>query len=1177
MKKGSLLISVTAKTSSDPFSCSRKRSGKKGSLLISLPVKISSDPFYSLIVLLAATLAVFASPARTLAAIAGLSRDPPETQPAAAPATQSASATTTPTGPSSSDSLLPWLKGLSQGYREAQARRQPILVRAGAKWCGWCAKLDKEIAAPRVQEVLANWTLVYFDVDERSSDLRGLNVAGVPALRILTSTGRLIGSHDGYLPADDLLAFLSKYRQQAAVAPPAELFREGTPTADAVAMLVAEFSSREPAIREAAIRRLLPHAEASVGPVAEAFAKGDLAARLAALELLQAWKAPLGGMDPWEPESMSEAGLAQLLAWAKDYQAGATETSPELTAEGLAEARRMIGRLLEMKSETDAEVLIEQLARYREALLPETYEQLKQAATDEQHERLTMLRYRLVAADEMVLRWPGGLARLASSDPEVRFQAADELAGQASAKDRRLLLELFSDPEPLVRESSLRAMQKVGGSESRDALIKLLDDPDANVRAVVLKQLADSPPPGITESIAAYIAKEANEDLLVHGIRVLRQVRDQAAVKPLLELLSNESWRVRAESAEAIGELLHTGVSWSAEAQAGCRAGLLKLLDDADGFVVSRALTGLQGSDVNEELDLDRVSAVIDRHPELNAEVMQLLTVGAWGIEELGMSVADLPEWVSSGQNRAKLLKAVDVTRKLCRNHNSQVRAWAITGLSRTLKENAAEELIAALADPSTDVRKAAANSLLGVLHGRRQYYLRMEELPTFTKLWLDQAANWFMTTIHRPLPPPPAESDWLVDLRAGKDRPAWLDRTIEPLTAMLQAESDEECVRAALPLFALGRDDQAAPALLAAVTAERHLIKIGAYALPWLPWDKRIDLCNRLVAIHTDQFQLMAISIGMGQLRDLRAAPALWDLLACADAGSPLMGQVQHDLTTLYCGEGFYIPGQGSTFGGRVAARHARAYARFGTESQQVVALSLLAQVAPDDARRIARRVVDRTAASAQLREDALIVVAASSTPARMTKFAIARLQDERPELRRLMLRYLTGDVPLSYGWVFLRQRSVPLFVGGSAVSDSASSDSSKILKVKPPEGLKREDLEPLSRDADAATRAYGSYLLVLLDDAEALKELLAYWRQSARHDGKWTRLVYRAISYRDDDSLTPVLKEIYQDIKGDPAGAPDFYWTIRAMTGDEVKALRKQMRTELGATVLGLGGSND
>ena len=133
------------------------------------------------------------------------------------------------------------------------------------------------------------------------------------------------------------------------------------------------------------------------------------------------------------------------------------------------------------------------------------------------------------------------------------WQAAQELAARAAAAEEPLLLELFGDADPLVREASLKALHAPGGERVSEALIRLLDDPEPNVRAAVLKQLAESPAASIVSTVAKYAAGEQDADLLVHAVRLLRATGGKATADSLMKLLEHASWRVRAEAAEALG------------------------------------------------------------------------------------------------------------------------------------------------------------------------------------------------------------------------------------------------------------------------------------------------------------------------------------------------------------------------------------------------------------------------------------------------------------------------------------------------------------------------------------------------------------------------------------------------------------------------------------------------
>ena len=172
-----------------------------------------------------------------------------------------------------------------------------------------------------------------------------LNVSGIPALRIRTPSGELIASRDGAMPAEELVAWLKRHYEEASATPDDVLLATGEPDAVAVARLVRQMAARNAAVREAAARRLLPYPAAARAEVVDAFAKGRLATRLTALELLQQWRAPLAEMDPWQPDTIKTGQLAVLQQWAE--KAGAEAIRPQQPSpQRLAAAAGDIDRML---------------------------------------------------------------------------------------------------------------------------------------------------------------------------------------------------------------------------------------------------------------------------------------------------------------------------------------------------------------------------------------------------------------------------------------------------------------------------------------------------------------------------------------------------------------------------------------------------------------------------------------------------------------------------------------------------------------------------------------------------------------------------------------------------------------------------------------------------------------
>ena len=123
----------------------------------------------------------------------------------------------------------------------------------------WCKELDAEIAKPEMQAALADWTLVYLDIDQNEADVRKLGIGPIPALRMFSSEGLLVGSHDGYLPAERFVALLADSKTAAHAVVDEAIFTEDVLNAADVPKLIEHFRSPRPAVRDAALGQLYRH------------------------------------------------------------------------------------------------------------------------------------------------------------------------------------------------------------------------------------------------------------------------------------------------------------------------------------------------------------------------------------------------------------------------------------------------------------------------------------------------------------------------------------------------------------------------------------------------------------------------------------------------------------------------------------------------------------------------------------------------------------------------------------------------------------------------------------------------------------------------------------------------------------------------------------------------------
>ncbi|QDT93653.1 HEAT repeat domain-containing protein [Gimesia algae] len=1055
----------------------------------------------------------------------------------------------------------PWLKSLAEGYQQARLKGMPIFVKIEGQSCPYCKILNAEIKKTIVQAELGRWILVRLDIDKTPADARLLAVGPIPALRILTPTGQVIESKDGALSAENLVEWLQEHYSSATVVPDESLLASGPPDALAVIRLVKLFKHRDAVLREAAIQKLIPYPDPAAAIVVNAFSEGTLASQLTALELLREWKAPVEGLDPWDPKSISPERLKKLSAWIEHIDhSEAIPVKKELTSSELDSCRKMITSMLTATPD-ETRAIRERLARFGKLLLAEVTGRLKSIESDEDRERLTALRYRLVATDKLVLEWPGGIERLAATDVAIRHNAIDELSTRATSQEQELLLELFSDPSPLVRELSLRTLTEVGGASTSDALIRLLKDPEPNVRAAVLKQLSEKPSSRIVPEIAAYVTQEKDPDLVVHAVRLFREAKGNAAAEALIKLLSHPSWRVRAESAESITKVvghyspdkaLHTDVYMA----------LIKLLEDEDSFVVSRAVAAL--SDADLIVAVEPLTKAASRHPELAAEVVKSLSHG----EKQGV-------------------ESIPYLRKFCTHDQPEVRAAAITGLSSLIPSEVKNELQQLLSDEDSLVRTAAANALFKLLSsetfspsdsitGNSPFDSFIPEtngkLPLKTdagesqpELPDEKTTDETLTTDNPDESHTREYENMLAAIRQGKMREPWMFDLAPQLERLIEHESVEEQLAGARALAGLGQDRQAIPKLREILKLHPENSSTIASVLPWLLWEDRIQLFLEITQSADSLSDLYEVMNEMSQPRDHRALNTFWDLLARRDVDAAFAHSMIMSMRKIYFNTRYYSLDDVSVGAKNRAVADLIPHTLSGLYWQRTVALVALFSLSREEAYKLANRILSDKSTSDDLREVAFQVVLASQSKSQATQMALQRLTDKNPMLQQIALAYLSVG-PQAVSSVANKK----LALESSFLVSSSFEKAGIPIIPEAPEELDSQILTPLLNSSDPQTVAYAGYLLTLFDDPQGFSPLLSYWEENAKQDAQWTRLVYRAIAYQNDTTYVPLLKTIYEkhidkrryydkDLK-------DFYWTIRIMSGPEILAFRKRIRDEVG-----------
>ena len=112
-------------------------------------------------------------------------------------------------GSISAQSLIEW-QPYSNGMDSAKNNNKSVFLHFYAKWCGYCAKMEKESfqddsIAGYLNE---NFISIRVDVDKEQNIAEKYGVFALPTTYFFSSSGEKLGSVPGYLSKDRLITIL---------------------------------------------------------------------------------------------------------------------------------------------------------------------------------------------------------------------------------------------------------------------------------------------------------------------------------------------------------------------------------------------------------------------------------------------------------------------------------------------------------------------------------------------------------------------------------------------------------------------------------------------------------------------------------------------------------------------------------------------------------------------------------------------------------------------------------------------------------------------------------------------------------------------------------------------------------------------------------------------------------
>ncbi len=491
--------------------------------------------------------------------------------------------------------------------------------------------------------------------------------------------------------------------------------------------------------------------------------------------------------------------------------------------------------------------------------------------------------------------------RIKSAEPQVRIEAARQLALVKDGRGAPVLISALSDPEPSVRNTIIQSLAQIGRpaiplltwlleqvGDSRQAhaagalaqmaehgiepLTAALKHPDRSVRRLAVHALGHIGELKTIDTLSAVIREDWDADVRTAAVQALARML-KPAVEPLIRLLQDWNCWVRSAAADALGQIRDERAVEP----------LALALGDKEANVreaAATAITRIGGSHAACCL----VRMVGSGSPEVRQAVERtLVRLGDAAVEPLceGLVSDSFGEW----------------------------RVRFVELLGELGRRGAVEPLVPLLTDRDTDVRQAAAR-VLAKLGWKPTSDAQRSIFAVAAQRWDDvvacgpQAAEYLaaaVADVRRAVRVPaircvgqiggPSAVPMLLPLLA--DRVPDVARAAAEALGMLRAEASIDALCAAL-----GNADviEAALQALGAIGSVRAVPGMIA-ALQWMPPTQHSQVVDAVVRMGSAAVDALLLAVtggspavrasaarALGRLRDPRADEALRRLTEDAD-----------------------------------------------------------------------------------------------------------------------------------------------------------------------------------------------------------------------------------------------------------------------------------------------------
>ena len=107
------------------------------------------------------------------------------------------------------EEIVPWRNDFAAARAEAASSGKPVFAYFTAEWCGPCYTMKSTTWAHRgVEEALRAYVPVRIDIDQNTPVALQYDAQTIPMFAVLDGEGKVVKSMEGYVDAEQFLAWL---------------------------------------------------------------------------------------------------------------------------------------------------------------------------------------------------------------------------------------------------------------------------------------------------------------------------------------------------------------------------------------------------------------------------------------------------------------------------------------------------------------------------------------------------------------------------------------------------------------------------------------------------------------------------------------------------------------------------------------------------------------------------------------------------------------------------------------------------------------------------------------------------------------------------------------------------------------------------------------------------------